>query len=112
MGKLNRWTHVNVKFFFYFNREREAQLEKQQATKRYIDEFKTAREDWKRAEKAKLEEENRRIKEFADQQRLREQAQQAAKLEMEEAKDRVRAKVRIVIYLDGLMLCKVEVSRY
>jgi len=53
-------------------REEQLRIEKMNATRQYIEEFKRMREEWKIAEKERYEEENRRIKKFAESQRLRE----------------------------------------
>ena len=44
-------------------------------TKKYIEEFKHAQEEWKRKEREAMEEENRRILAFANVQKEREEAQ-------------------------------------
>ena len=48
-------------------------------TKKYIEEFKHAQEEWKRKEREAMEEENRRILAFANVQKEREEAQKAEK---------------------------------
>ncbi len=75
------------------NREREVELAKRNATKAHMEEFQKAREEWKRAEKEKLDEENRRIAEFAKYQQKREESQQAERKALEAAKDKARTKV-------------------
>lgn len=54
-------------------------MEKQRMTKRYIEEFKSAQEEWKRKERQAMEEENRKILEFANVQKEREEAQKLEK---------------------------------
>lgn len=67
-------------------REQEMRLEKQQATQHFIEEFKQKREEWKRLERERLEEENKKILEFADMQQLRENDRMAKQQEAEDAK--------------------------
>jgi len=67
-------------------REQEMRLEKQLATQKFIEEFKQKREEWKRLERERLEEENRKVLEFADRQQVRENARMAAQQEAENAK--------------------------
>jgi len=67
-------------------REVEMRLEKQRATQAFIEEFKQKREDWKRLERERLEEENRKVLEFADRQQVRENERMAAQQEAENAK--------------------------
>lgn len=67
-------------------REQEMRFEKQRATQAFIEEFKQKREEWKRLERERLEEENRKVLEFADRQQVRENARMAAQQEAENAK--------------------------
>lgn len=60
-------------------RERELQMEKRRMTKRYIEEFKAAQEEWRRKEREAMEEENRKILAFANVQKEREEAQKQEK---------------------------------
>ena len=64
---------------FLIGREQQIALEKRQMTKKYIEEFKHAQEEWKRKEREAMEEENRRILAFANVQKEREEAQKAEK---------------------------------
>ena len=64
-------------------RERDRQAHKKELEKKYVEEFKLAREEWKKVEKQRLEEENRRIAEFAKLQEQREGERQASKKEQE-----------------------------
>ena len=66
---------------------------KQHATKRYIDEFKLAREDWKKKEKDRLEEENMQILKFASMQQVREEERMENKRAQEEAMAAVQKNV-------------------
>lgn len=54
-------------------RNEQMRIEKMNATKRYIDEFKRTRDEWRRSEKARFEEENKKILRYAEQQRQREE---------------------------------------
>lgn len=56
------------------------------ATRRYIDEFKNEQDTWRKTEKAKMEEENRRILAFANMQQRREEDRMAQVREQEEKK--------------------------
>jgi len=62
--------------------EQERRLEKQKATRAYIEEFKQKRDQWKEEELARQEAENRKILEFASMQTNRESSR------MEDAKER------------------------
>lgn len=53
--------------------ERLRRLEKQQATRAYIEEFKEKREQWKKEERERQDEENRKLKKFSEMQTTREQ---------------------------------------
>ena len=53
------------------------------------------RGEWKNAERERLEEENRKIKEFAALQAVREEERQEAKKEQEEFRARVQSEVSI-----------------
>ena len=79
--------------FIDHSRERELYLEKQNATRRYMDEFKSKRQEWKHMEKDRLEEENHRILEFATLQQAREEDRMESKRQAEEAKSLVQDKV-------------------
>lgn len=68
-------------------------MKKQELTKRYIQEDKRMRDEWKIAEKARLEEENRQIAQFAAIQQQREDERQEAKKEQEEFRSAVQARV-------------------
>ena len=70
-------------------------MEKKQATRRYVDEFKKKRQEWKDQEKQRLEEENVRILEFARMQQAREEDRMESKRQEEEAKALVQAKVSV-----------------
>ncbi|KAK3737795.1 hypothetical protein QZH41_015857 [Actinostola sp. cb2023] len=65
-------------------REISDRLEKQRATQRYIEEFKTKRNEWKHREQALMEEENRRIIEFAHLQQEREEQRMEKQKQQEE----------------------------
>lgn len=69
-------------------------FEKQKATQRFIEEFKGKREEWKRLERERLEEENRKILEFADMQQVREQDRMEKQKMREENKAEVQQKVK------------------
>lgn len=71
-------------------RELEREMQKKHVTQQYITEFKHAREAWKQKEKAKMEEENRKIAAFAAVQHERENARMAEKQEKEQAMGRVQ----------------------
>ena len=75
-------------------RELETQLEKQQATRKYIAEFLMKREEWKEHERQLMEEENRRILEFSRHQQDREQKRMEEKRVREEANAAMQNKVR------------------
>ena len=70
-------------------------MEKKHATRRYVDEFKKKRQEWKDQEKQRLEEENVRILEFARMQQAREEDRMESKRQEEEAKALVQAKVSV-----------------
>ncbi|XP_076818490.1 meiosis-specific nuclear structural protein 1-like [Clavelina lepadiformis] len=74
-------------------REQEMRLEKQLATQRFIEEFKYKREEWKRLERERLEEENRRILQFADLQQARENERMAKQQQQEDAKALVQQRL-------------------
>lgn len=59
-------------------------LEKQRATRAYIEEFKTKREQWKQEERARQDEENQRIQRFAEMQTTRETSRMKQASEREE----------------------------
>lgn len=59
-------------------------LEKQRATRAYIEEFKRKREEWKADERRRQEEENRKIVEFAEMQTNRETSRMHQATEREE----------------------------
>lgn len=68
-----------ISLLYAFDREQQLSLEKRQMTRKYIEEFKVAQEEWKRKEKEAMEEENRKILAFANVQKEREEAQKAEK---------------------------------
>ena len=70
-------------------------MEKKHATRRYVDEFKKKRQEWKDQEKQRLEEENLRILDFARMQQAREEDRMESKRQEEEAKAVVQAKVSV-----------------
>ena len=65
-------------------------MKKRQMTQHYINEFKAWREEWKAAEKRKMEEENRAIKALASLQKERESQQDAKKAERQQAMGHVQ----------------------
>ncbi|CAJ0932431.1 unnamed protein product [Ranitomeya imitator] len=67
-------------------RERQLKLEKLNATRRYIEEFKEQQYTWRKMEKEKMEEENRKILAFANMQQRREEDRMAQVREQEEKK--------------------------
>ncbi|UJR33162.1 hypothetical protein I4U23_020618 [Adineta vaga] len=71
-------------------RETERKLERQRATRDFIAEFKTKREQWKIMERQRMEEENRRIKEYARTQEQRQEVAKAEKRARENALDKVQ----------------------
>ena len=81
---------ITSESFLYAFRERERDLDKKQATRRYIDEFKAKRDEWKHLEEARLREENEKIKHYAAMQGQRERERQVAK----QAADETRARVQ------------------
>ena len=88
--------HSCIKFFCF--REREIDFEKKQATRRYVDEFKKKREEWKQQERQRLEQENERIKEYASMQQAREEERMESKRQEEEAKAVVQDRVCLFKY--------------
>lgn len=84
---------LSVIFSLHHCREQEMRLEKQRATQRYITEFKRKREEWKRMERMRLEEENRKILEFANTQQVREQERMEKQKEREQNKSEVQRQV-------------------
>ena len=80
-------------------RELENRLQKQLATQRYIEEFKTKRAEWKAHERRLMEEENERILEFAKVQQQREEDRMEKKKQQEESMAAVQQKVGIMIIL-------------
>ncbi|XP_069622042.1 meiosis-specific nuclear structural protein 1 isoform X1 [Ranitomeya imitator] len=66
--------------------ERQLKLEKLNATRRYIEEFKEQQYTWRKMEKEKMEEENRKILAFANMQQRREEDRMAQVREQEEKK--------------------------
>ncbi|KAM3877008.1 zinc finger protein 280C-like [Diretmus argenteus] len=67
--------------------ERQLKLEKERATRQYIDEFKRQQAEWRAMEQAKMEAETRRIEEFASQQQQMEENKMAKIREREQAKE-------------------------
>ena len=59
-------------------------MEKRNTTRRFIEEFKTQREQWKDRELAKMEEENEKIREYVKMQQMRENERQEAKKALDE----------------------------
>ena len=78
-------------------------MEKQEATKRYIDEDSVARQKWKEEERRRMENENMQILKFASLQQEREEERMESKRAQEEAKAMVQRNVSqflsIFIYL-------------
>lgn len=70
--------------------EQERRLEKQRATRAYIEEFKAKREQWKKEELQRQQEENRKILEFAQQQTNRETSRMDAARVKEEAMSKLQ----------------------
>ncbi|XP_075714078.1 meiosis-specific nuclear structural protein 1 [Rhinoderma darwinii] len=66
--------------------ERQLKLEKLNATRRYIEEFKDQQDTWRKMEEKKMEEENRKILAFANMQQRREEDRMAQVREQEEKK--------------------------
>ncbi|CAF3228112.1 unnamed protein product [Rotaria socialis] len=71
-------------------RETERKFERQRVTRDFIVEFKRKREEWKVMERQRMEEENRRIKEYAYTQQQREDVAKAEKRAREQALDNVQ----------------------
>lgn len=69
------------------------------ATQRYIEEFKKQEAEWRRLERERMEEENRRIREFASFQQRREEDRMAKVREREETKQFLQSKVHILTTL-------------
>ena len=65
-------------------------MERQRATREFISEFKRKREEWKAMERERMEEENRRIKEYAATQEQRQEVAKAEKRAREQALDKVQ----------------------
>lgn len=74
-------------------RERQLKLEKVQATKQQIDEFKREQAKWKLLEQEKIEAENRRIMAFMKQQQDAEESRKTRMKEREEAKQQIQKMV-------------------
>ena len=87
-------------------RERERQQQKQELTKRYIEEDQRMRDEWKKQEKARLEAENAEIAQFAALQKQRESERQEAKKEQEEFRTAVQSKVKQRLMSLALLLTK------
>jgi hypothetical protein len=68
----------------------ERKLERQRVTREFIADFKRKREEWKVMECERMEEENRRIKEYAKTQEQRQEFAKAEKRAREEALDKVQ----------------------
>ena len=91
---------VNINFNYEksFNcRELERQMQKRQATQKYISEFKASREAWKIEEKKKMEEENAKILAFARKMQEREAYLMSQKKEKDQAMDKVQEQVGILV---------------
>ena len=67
-------------------KEKEIRVEKQQATKRFVEEFMEKREEWKRMQRACLEQENQRILKYASMQKNRKDERLAELREREKAR--------------------------
>ena len=68
----------------------ERKMERQRVTRDFIVEFKRKREEWKAMERQRMEDENRRIKEYAKTQEKREEVAKAEKRAREQAMDKVQ----------------------
>ncbi|KAL8601374.1 hypothetical protein ACOMHN_042378 [Nucella lapillus] len=71
-------------------KELEREAEKQHRTKEYMQEFIATRDKWKKREKEKMEEENRKIQDYARLQKQREEAWSSAKQKREDDLARVQ----------------------
>lgn len=71
----------------------ELRLETVTATQRYIKEFKKQQAEWRRLEREKMEEENRRILEYAKYQERREAERMASARQRETAKENLHKMV-------------------
>jgi predicted aminopeptidase len=76
-------------------REAKERMEKQIETKQFIELFMKEREEWKRQEKERQDEENRKIAEYARLQKLREDEVISKKKAREAGKDAIYDKVFI-----------------
>ena len=86
-------------------REREIYMEKQIATKRYIEEDSVARQKWKQLERRRMEEENMEILKFASLQQEREEERMENKRAQEEAKATVQKNVSIKLMIALISSC-------
>ncbi|RUS73281.1 hypothetical protein EGW08_018954 [Elysia chlorotica] len=77
-------------------RELERQMQKRQATQKYISEFKASRDAWKVEERKKMEEENAKILEFA----RRMQEREAILMSQKKEKDQAMVKVQVQLAQD------------
>lgn len=78
---------MTLKWSVLFPRKHELQLERVTATQRYIQEFKKQQAEWRRLEREKMEEENRRILEYAKYQERKEEDRMASARQRETAKE-------------------------
>lgn len=72
-----------------FSRKHELRLETVTATQRYIEEFKKQQAEWRRLEREKMEEENRRILEYAKYQERKEEDRMASVRQREATKEKL-----------------------
>ena len=96
---------ISTCLFLSVYRERNREAEKKELEKQYAKDFKVAREEWKRLEKEKLEDENRKIAEFAQLQDKREGDRQMAKKEQEAYRENLLKAVSIGKILINRYLC-------
>eukprot|EP00026_Physarum_polycephalum_P006218 Phypoly_transcript_06260.p1 GENE.Phypoly_transcript_06260~~Phypoly_transcript_06260.p1 ORF type:complete len:560 (+),score=139.64 Phypoly_transcript_06260:77-1756(+) len=74
-------------------REVASQLRKQQETREYVENYLHEREDWKRREKERMEEENRKIAQYAEYKQNREDTTAAQKKIIQDEKNRIFEKL-------------------
>lgn len=72
-----------------FPREHERRLAMVTATQRYIQEYKKQQAEWKRLEREKIEEENRRILEYTEYQERKEEDRLASVRQREMVKEKL-----------------------
>lgn len=83
-------------------RNESMRIERMSATKRYIDEFKRTRDEWRRSEKERFEEENKRIMRHAEEQRKREEERAQQQHRDYQAKEAITEALGDKLYADQL----------